>query len=204
VTCWNGHVLRLAPRLLFALVLACTGVVLTQMPAHACRCVQHGVQDHADRADVVFSGVLVDTSPGTSGRKEKRATIYEIDAETLYQGNITTDSVDVVSLDTSCSLGDLKRDRSYVFFVKEKGAELRADQCGGTERARDDYLRKVQRVLGEGTTLGAPTTGEPIEPEFTPVAGAEPETLTRLAAPGAALVLVGLLGLIVVRRATRD
>ena len=200
MTCWNGGVF---PRLLISLALACAGVVLAQMPAHACRCAQEGVRDQAARADVVFSGVLVDSRRGTRGPDGKDATFYEVEAETLYQGDITTDSVDVVSAANSCSLGKLKSDRRYVFFAVEKGGELRADQCGGTGRARGDLLRTVEKVLGEGTSLGTPSPEEPAAPEFTRVAGAEPEALTRLAAPGLALVLAGLLGLGVVRRAAR-
>jgi hypothetical protein len=37
----------------------------------------------------------------------------------------------------------------------------------------------------------------PAKPTFTRVADAEPTALTRLAAPGAAMLLVGLLGLMV-------
>jgi hypothetical protein len=109
----------------------------------------------------------------------------------------------VVSPQGDCDLRGLRVDRSYVFFVTEEGAELRADRCGGTALADDKYVGQVEDVLGAGTPIGAAPPADNPPPEFTRVADAEPETLTRMAAPGIALVLVGLLGLVVVRRATR-
>ena len=189
-------------RSLIALFLACSGVVLTQLPAHACRCVDGSVRSQADRADVVFSGVLLDTRPGTVGKRDRDATVYEIEADTLYQGTLLRSETRVTSRLDSCGLGNLPADRRYVFFVVEDGTDLVADQCGGTARASDKLVGRVESLLGTGTDLGPREPSEPVTVEFTQVAGAEPETLTRLAAPGAALVLLGLLGLFVVRRAT--
>jgi hypothetical protein len=60
-------------------------------------------------------------------------------------------------------------------------------------------VKKVERVLGDGHT---PTTPEPAPEKavFTLVDDAEPPALSRIAAPGVALVLAGLLGFFVVRR----
>jgi hypothetical protein len=200
VICWNGEVFAKTPRLLAALVLACVGVVLAEVPSHAvCRCVQSDVQTDIKRADAVFSGVLVDSS-GTAGGSKSDFATYEIAADTVYKGDVRTARVAVRSRNDDCSLGDLKADDRYVFFVTEDGSELRADQCGGTT-ASGRVLRQVEQVLGEGTPLGR--SNEPDEPvvvEFTKVSDAEPDSLTRIAAPGLAMVLVGLLGLLVVRR----
>jgi hypothetical protein len=192
---------RVLPRLLSALVLACVGVVLIQMPSHAvCRCVQSDVQTDIKRADAVFSGVLVDSS-GTAGASKSDFATYEIEADSVYKGDVRTSSVDVRSKNNDCSLGDLKADDRYVFFVTEKGSELRADRCGGTASSGGQLVRQVEQVLGEGTPLGRSNEPEePVEVEFTKVSDADPDSLTRIAAPGAALVLVGLLGLLVVRR----
>ncbi len=192
---------RLLPRLLSALVLACVGVVLVQVPSHAvCRCGQSDVRTDIKRADAVFSGVLVDSSGTARARKSDFAT-YEIEADSVYKGDVRTSSVDVRSRNNDCSLGDLKTDDRYLFFVTEKGSELRADRCGGTDSSSGQLVRQVEQVLGEGTPLGRSNEPEkPVAVEFTKVSDAEPESLTRIAAPGAALVLVGLLGLLVVRR----
>lgn len=197
MTCWNGRVLAPTRRLLVALLLAFSGVVLTQMPAHACRCATQSLDKDAARADVVFSGVLADASSG------KQRTVLDVRADTLYKGDLTMSEVEVVSDAGSCTLTDLKADTSYVFFVVEDGGDLVADQCGGTAKASDRFTGKVERLLGPGEALDAPEP-EQQAAEFTLVEGAEPETFTRLAAPGAALVLVGLLGLFVVRRRARD
>ena len=70
-------------RLLIALVLACAGILLAQGSAHAvCRCAQGGVEDGVNRADAVFSGVLVDSSGTARGGKSEFAT-YEIEADVL-------------------------------------------------------------------------------------------------------------------------
>ena len=196
----NGRVLPRWSRLLIPLVLACAGIVLAQGSAHAvCRCVQGGVEDQVNRADAVFSGVLVDSS-GTARGKSEFAT-YEIEADTLYEGNVRTANVDVRSRNDDCALGALEADQRYVFFVTEQGSDLRADRCGGTAVRTPRLSRQVEQVTGEGTPLGETNQPEePVEVEFTRVSDAEPDSLTRLAAPGAAAVLVGLLGLLVVRR----
>jgi hypothetical protein len=58
----------------------------------------------------------------------------------------------------------------------------------------------VTRRLGSGKPAQNP---RPPAATFTKVAGAEPMSLTRLLAPGAAVVIVCLLGLVVVGRSTR-
>jgi hypothetical protein len=190
-----------APRLLAALVLACVGVVIAQVPSHAvCRCVQSDVKTDIKRADAVFSGVVVDSS-GTARSSKSDFATYEIEADTVYKGDVRTASLAVRSRNDDCSLGALESDKRYVFFVTEQGSDLRADQCGGTAASSGDLVSQVEQVLGEGSPLGGSNQpAEPVEVQFTKVSDAEPDSLTRTAAPGVALVLVGLLGLLVVRR----
>jgi hypothetical protein len=194
---------RILARLLPALVLACAGVVLAQGSAHAvCRCLQddgNDIQSGLRAADAVFSGVLVDSS-GVRGNKSDFAT-YEVRADTLFKGDVPTATVEVRSKNNDCALGDLKTDKRYVFFVTEQGSEFRADRCGGTTTRTAGLVAQVEGSTGEGTPLGRSNQPEePVAVEFTKVADAEPNSLARIAAPGAALVLIGLLGLLVVRR----
>jgi hypothetical protein len=184
--------------LLGALVVACCGVVLAQTPAHACKCTGGSVERAANRADAVFTGSLLDQSQSGGDR------VYRVQVETLFKGEVSRDRVRVTSsARDSCGLGTLESDRPYVFFVAVDGADLTTDQCAGTARASQRLLQEVEDVLGAGTDLAPPQTPEPAETTFTRVEDAEPEELTRLAAPGLALVLLGVLGLLVVRRRSR-
>lgn len=198
------RVLLTARSLLLALILACAGVVLSQMPAQACTCAASSVKQQVDRADLVFSGVVVETSRGTAGRQDLAVLTYQVEADTLFKGNLTRPAVEVSTPrgGGTCGLGALPADRPYVFFVAEDGRDLTSDICSGTALADRQLTGKVQNLLGTGTDLTPREEPEPVVVEFTEVAGSEPETLTRLAAPGIALVLLGLLGLVVVRRAT--
>ncbi len=186
-------------RLLIALLLAAPAVVLWQTSAHAaCSCTAGTVQESAQRADAVFTGMLVDQSTGRTGADGSKETTYDIEADTVYKGSVTTADVVVVSPRNACTLGGLEADRRYVFFVHEDGASFMTNRCGGTDVADATLLRKVEKALGEGTDVTAPPAAEPEKATFTKVADAEPEDLTRLAAPGAAMVIVGLLGLLLV------
>ena len=185
-------------RLLIALLLACPAVVLSPVTADAaCSCQAGNVRQSAAAADVVFSGAL------TRQTLDSEQATYEVAAERLYKGSVTTADVEVVSPRDGCGLGRLQVERRYVFFVTESGAEFMTNQCSGTTLANEQAVASVQRVLGAGQDLTTPPPPEPEAAEFTKVADAEPETLSRLAAPGAALVIVGLLGLLLVGRLSR-
>jgi hypothetical protein len=200
VICWNDRVFPTAVRLFFATLLAGAGIVLVQPPAQAvCRCEQAGTRALAANADAVFTGTLRDRSRVRSG--DRPATAYSVQAGVVYKGAVTTADVEVVSPANDCSLRGLRTNEEYVFFVTARGSELRADRCGGTARATGSLVRTVERELGEGTRVDPAPEAEGAQAVFTPVADAQPESLTRLAAPGAALVLIGLLGLLLVRRA---
>ena len=171
-------------RLLVTLLLALSSVVLTQMPAHACSCVKHDtVQKQVKRADVVFAGRLVKGS---------------FAADTLWKGDLVSNDVRVLPGAKSCAL-DLKADRRYVVFAMTKQGSLVADSCSGTARASKPLVKKVTKVLGKGESLG-PTDGEQTKPTYKPTGVGEPTSMTRLAAPGLAAILIGLLGLVFVRR----
>lgn len=171
-------------RLLVTLLLALSSVVLTQMPAHACSCVKNDtVQKQVQRADVVFAG---------------RVTNGSFTADTLWKGDLVSKDVRVVTPGKSCGL-DLKADRRYVVFAQTKQGSLVADACSGTARAKQPLVKQVTKALGKGESLG-PTGGEPARPTYTPTDVGAPASITRLAAPGLAAVLIGLLGLVFVRR----
>jgi hypothetical protein len=171
-------------RLLVTLLLALSSVVLTQMPAHACSCVKNDtVQKQVKRADVVFAGRFSNGS---------------FAADTLWKGDLVSQDVRVLSPGKSCGL-DLKADRRYLVFAQTKQGSLVADTCSGTARVNESLVKQVTKVLGKGKSLG-PTSREPAKPTYTPTDVGPPASMTRLAAPGLAAVLIGLLGLVLVRR----
>ena len=186
-------------RLLVLVVLALTTVVVSDASAHAaCRCKDLSLPQQVNNAGAVFSGTLTMASgPTTSGDRQTMS--YDVKVDRVYKGDITSPRVTVKSdaSEAACGLTGMTADTRYLFFVRVSeadAADLFANSCGGTGPAKSARTQKIVALLGPGSTPIPPT---PEEATFTPVAGAEPATLTRLAAPGAAMVVVGLLGLMV-------
>ena len=181
-------------RLLALLVIGLATVVIADAPAHAaCTCQRPPLAQQVNQADGVFSGTVTMVSgPTTSGKRQIMS--YDVKVDRVYKGDISSPSVTVKSdADPSkCGLAGLTADTRYLFFVRSNEPNLLANKCGGTGPAKSTKTQKVVALLGPGDTPIPPT---PEKATFTPVADAEPLPLTRLAAPGAAMVVLGLLGL---------
>ncbi len=186
-----------AVRIAAAMLLACLGLVLTVSPPASaeCTCKQGELTQQVKRADVVFIGTLDEV--GTSGN----TTTYDITASRTYQGSPER-STQIVSVGgpNSCGLGALGVGTTYIFFATGTEAPYDADSCGGTSVANPTKVQKIEKLLGEGTSVEPPP---PPKAVLTKVEDSAPAGLARMAAPGAAAVLIGLLGLVVVRRLAR-
>ena len=191
--CCDVRVLVNLRRVLAALALAGCGLAIAAPDAQA------GTAADTKRASDVFTGVVGEASK-TPKRGNRPATFtYDVQVERVYKGDVGTETVQVTSSTTSKTCRSLVLDpgRGYVFFVRAAGPTFAGDTCGGTDRATSGLVAKVEGLLGDGRL---PTPVQPEQATFTRVVDAEPATLTRMMAPGVALVLAGLLGLFVVRR----
>jgi len=200
---------RLLTTLVTGVVVALT-VLAVAAPTHAAakpkrvpECPPVTVQDSTKAAMAVFSGTVtqVDRQPRTDGLAGALY-LQTVTVDLVYQGEITTETVQVqTDRDRgACSLGALAVGTEYMFFVSGTGEPWVAGGTSGTRPASADVVTQVEDVLGEGEPPIDPAKEQAV---FTPVDTSEPESLSRAAAPGAALVLVGLLGLLVVRGVSR-
>lgn len=157
------------------------------------------VADSTKAAMAVFTGTVTGAT-----REEKPAGepgayyLQDVAVTRVYRGEVDSEAVQVRTerVPKACSLGELEVGTDYVFFVVSSGDPWIAESAGGTVVSDAEVVAKVERLLGEGED---PVPPAPESAEFTPVETGEPATLTRAAAPGLALVLIGLLGLVVVR-----
>jgi hypothetical protein len=184
-------------RLLIAALLAMSGLVLaTAAPAFAaCTCKPADVDQQTRRADAVF----VASVDGVTevGRKFE----YALTATHAYKGTIERETtVTTHQTTTACGLGELEAGTDYVFLVTGDTAPYSASSCDGSGRANTGRMEKIEAALGAGEVISPPA---PPAPTMTKVEESAPASVSRLAAPGGALVLVGFLGLLVVGRLAR-
>jgi hypothetical protein len=193
----NSTLRTLAVAVLVSASLTLGGTASADEPAVKCPFIS--VADSSKAAMAVFTGQVTAVSKQDKPAGEPGAYfLHDVTVTRVYRGEIDTTSVQVRSEKTpkQCSLGELETGTEYMFFAVSSGDPWIVESGGGTIPVDATVLEKVERLLGPGRDAVPPA---PESAEFTPVSNGDPTTLSRAAAPGIALVLIGLLGLIVVR-----
>lgn len=219
-----------SPRLGTASAIVCAallllGVMATAVPAGAApaerpRAAVCGTVDltdtealagRADSADAVFAGEVVAVErvrvPDATGGGATRAWRHRVQVLEDYQGVLGDGSrvkVDVAAGpdDSPSDPTSLTAGNTYLFFVTEDGNRLVADPCSGAVLLRSGLTEPVADQLNAAFDA-APSSVE-VTLERASGTSEDPPELGRLVAPGAALALIGLLGLLLVSRLGRE
>jgi hypothetical protein len=176
-----------------AFFLALTGLVIaTEAPAFACKCQAADADRQTRRSDVVFVGTVDKVT------KQGKTYQYDVTATHTYKGTVDRETtVTSAAQAAACGLGELKVGKDYVFLARGAAPPYAASSCEGSGPANADRVTQLETLLGAGTAIEEPA---PPTATRTRVEESAPGPFARLAAPGGALVLFGLLGLLVVGR----
>ncbi len=189
-------VLAPALRALLACLFVVGGMVLAvQAPAAACTCQPADAERQTSRADAVFIG----TVDGVT--QVDRQLVLAVTATRAYKGTVErSTTVTTARQTTACGIGEPRPGTDYLFIVRGDAPPYVANSCDGTGQVNGDRVAQIEEILGTGQAVAPPP---PPTATRTLVEDSPPASLARLAAPGGALLIVGLLGLVVAGRRGR-
>ncbi|SDK05753.1 hypothetical protein SAMN05428985_102481 [Nocardioides sp. YR527] len=187
--------MRRVPQFLAAFALAVAAVVMTSpAPASAspvaapAKCPAFVLSD-AVQEPLVFHARV--TGPGKAGAKGQ--VVYPVTVVKALKGVTGGSNLDVALNPGVCQKKSLTANEDYYFFVQKKGGTILA---AGTAPRVEEYTDKLQaEIAKEFPEVIAP---EPQQVSFSEPDSPEGQKLVEVAAPGVALVVVGILGLVIV------
>ncbi len=191
-----------ALRVALASVLVVSGLVFafaapaSAAPAAPCSCKVKPLPAALKAADLVVTGTVAALDDDSTPES------FTLTLNRVYQGKVETGTA-TFDQSATCPATDLQLGQEWLIVaVQPKAADARprVSRCSGSRPLTDGALVKVETALGTGSAAPKPP---PPTATFTTIETAGPERFRRLAAPGAAMALIGLLGLVVVRRLVR-
>lgn len=174
------------------------------------------VRDYAEEVDFVFVGRVLDLKalrPRTSGLRAKTVGYtHTVTVKAALQGEVRNVVKVLTTDDRSSGLGPLRPRSDYLFFADEVDTDragaltedrrFEALRCSGTTELDEPMSSRVERELEQALTTEE-VPGMPVELSEPDGGASDPPSLTRAIAPGVALGLLGLLGLLLFSRVGR-
>lgn len=194
---------RIRRRLAVAL-LALIGCVLLTAPGVAAS----SVTGDRTAASDVFTGTVAHATKIPGVDKRPATFVYAIDVDLVFKGDISTARAEVrtSSAYEKCKEPSLDTATTYAFLVTKQGVSLVAADCNDVRVVTPQLLQELQARFGPARSPLEESQPKP-DPypavQYRSADVGEPATFDRSAAPGVALVIVGILGLFVVRRMAR-
>lgn len=164
------------------------------------------VVERSDAVDDVFVGRVSDVLRRRSAadRAPQRTIAHRVTVTTVLSGDLRLGQEVTVVFEPADDgrrlvLGERE---THLFFTSDVTGELRADYCNGSRELPGGLSASLQRRL-EDYLSGAPEPPARVALHRPDDGAGEPPRLSRVVAPGAAISLIGVLGLFLVARVGR-
>lgn len=135
------------------------GLHVNATPAAGCMCALQTSVQHVARADVVFSGLLLEIDAGVRGlvRSSMDPVTYRFQVERVFKGAVPQNASVVSAVSGgSCGLERMNVGERYTIFAQADAGTLRSGLCGGTHSGDPDPAVAVMSGLILPPIAGAP------------------------------------------------
>src|SRR3954447_15328034 len=114
----------LTGRFLVVLFVGLLTVVVTEAPAHPCRCRDLSLPQKVNAADGIFSGTVSMASGPTASGNKRQMMSYDVKVDRVYKGDdlvLPVLTVKSIANESACGLTGMAADSRYLFFVRRHG-----------------------------------------------------------------------------------